>query len=654
MRSGRTSWWCALTLAVASTSGSLSTAGQEVRPFALTGLGGHLELRVLREWERRDREGEDLSWASDETEYREGLRLDFEGYVYHPRLLEFSVGSLTELLQEESAITGGSSVRTSDALLSGDFGLDFLKEHPYGIRLYGARQEVDVDRFFAEDYSVTSDTLGALFRFQRGPLPLSAHYARHITKGTDEGRATNEVRDDFDLRGHYRIGTQSQGDLQYNWERVRENTLDRQFTLHQLHLTNTVVAGSREQFQLLSSLQASDRGGVADATRFTARENLTWRHAENLSTRYRLAYADNRIEEQQVETWDMGVSLSHRLFESLGTNLDVDTQLQEDTSGELSDYRVRLSETYSKRVGRKGTLGIGLRLSYQVLDRDPSSDTAFQYDEAHVAEPGIPIQLAGRNIITESVRVTDEYNIRQYSRLLDYSLLVRGDVVDLIVRASGDIPRGATILVDYEIETPGAGRVDSRGGGMDVSYSYGELLHVYARYAKEKQHQVTGMPLSRLESTTLQVYGVRLKWRWLSLETEYRDEASVYSPQGSLAHRLGMVWFPFSGWMLQMDATYQHTRFPDTGRRLDSTGLYCLMNGRVTQRGMLEFEADYRRQRWENFDQANDLDAYGVSLAFIIRYERLILDTRVRYSMLEQQGEREERGKFELSLRREF
>ncbi|MHC4063209.1 MAG: hypothetical protein ACYSUI_01725, partial [Planctomycetota bacterium] len=86
---------------------------QEAGGVQLTDVGGYLEFVARqREQEQQSKVGAGDT-RSKETFFEESIKLELEGYTYHPNLLEFTLGGLFGLLQQEFEDEFGGRQRTS-------------------------------------------------------------------------------------------------------------------------------------------------------------------------------------------------------------------------------------------------------------------------------------------------------------------------------------------------------------------------------------------------------------------------------------------------------------------------------------------------------------------------------------------------------------
>ncbi|MBI5095240.1 MAG: hypothetical protein HZB26_22750 [Candidatus Hydrogenedentes bacterium] len=635
--------------------GGLNAPAQEVRPFALTDISGHFELRLRSEQESRMRQESATSWESEELQIREGLRLDLDGYVYHPRFVKFQVGGLFEGVQDQISESGVDTERNSFPL-SGDFNLTFLEQHKDTLTLYGSRKELDVHQAFARTFPLQSNSFGASLSIRNWEsVPVEVSYSHNSQQGSGAGSDINQTDDTFAIRTRYHIGERSEGDAEYSITRTEDLAFLRLFEFQQITLNNTTYLDNDRKIRLTGFVRVFDQSGDTNLTTFSARETLDWRHTDRLQTRYYVIYDDTETGGQKVQVWDTGASLTHRLYESLQTNAGAYVRFEEASFGTSTTYGGTLTEDYTKKLGDWGQLGLAARGSTEIIETQRTQTTATVKGETHVLTRGEPVTLGHSGIDTTSIVVTDERGVRIYSLARDYTIVPISDPPQILPLALGNIPDGATVKVNYRYNLSGSGTVLTKGGEFDARLRVGQWLSVYGRYGRTEQSQVEGIPATRLESLQQYAVGGVVTWRWVTVGAEYEDRESVFSPSTSLSE-----WVSVSGTLwrrvqAQISASHRESTFGElTGRTLETLDVNAMLSAQITDRSQVTMEAEYRQQTWDFTNSSNNLEGYGVRMGYSWRYRKVAVEANARLSKVEQRGQQEEQNRFDLVVRRDF
>lgn len=627
---------------------------QEIKPFAVTDVGGYLQLRIKSTQESRSRAGEDISWDSEALQFREGLRLDMDGYIYHPRFVKLHLGGLIEYIEEMQSGTGWDPGGGSSLPLSGDFNFSFFEQHAVNLTLYGSRSETEVDQPFARSFLLNSDFFSVSLGVRKGPLPTELTLSHNATKGFGLGSDIDEVSDDLLLRSSYGIGERSKGNLEYHLTNTDQGVINRTFTTQQLALSNVSAFGEDDKVRLTSNLRFYEQKSFVQLSSLSLYETLNWRHSEKLHSRYHLSFDTTGTGQQSSDRLDVGAGVRHQLYQSLETNAEIYGRFEDASYGTIIDYGSRVTESYTKELGKWGRLSLALRGFGEMIETNPSQTTASVVREAHVLSSQSPTELGHTRVVSGSIRVTDDRGIRVYTQLLDYMVLTVGEVVQITPVLTGRIPEGATVLIDYEYALPGAGAVLTSGGQADGRLNVGKLLSLYAKFERSEQEQVSGEALTRLESLERRVAGTMVTWRWLTAGAEYEDRDSVLSPVQSMSEWVSLSGPLFGQWRGQISASYRDSKLGDTGRAFTSLDAHLMLSGQVTTRSRLSIEADYRQQKWDKADSLSDLDGYGVRIGYGWRYGKFSVDATARLSLVNQHGQEEDRNRVDVKIRREF
>ena len=146
-----------------------------VAPLAVTDRGGEtgFELDYLSERQRR-RGSDEVRFSNLSLE--EYVRFGFDGYAYHPRLLDFrtrfKVGFLQQTIERSGGRRDDDGKQSFSTFLSEyDVYLNFLKEHPFSLALFARRER----RGQPVDHYVRATTNQNLHRRNVRPARFDCH-----------------------------------------------------------------------------------------------------------------------------------------------------------------------------------------------------------------------------------------------------------------------------------------------------------------------------------------------------------------------------------------------------------------------------------------------------------------------------------------------
>ncbi len=602
-------------------------AAQEVKLFEVTDIYGQLELRMFNEMEERERQGGGASFDSEELEFSEILELNLDGYVYHPNLLNFQVGVLTEYLQESFSGTNVTVDRRDSLNLGGDFRLTLLEQLPYTLSLFGNRRESDVGSAFGEDYTLTTSSLGGRFIFTKGPLPFSVSYAHSSRKASDPTLALGEVRDDVRARTSYTLGDRSKGSMAYEWSKQRGDRSGTQLTSQEFKLDNTTLMGPDDRVRLRSAFHLRDQTGLSETTNLSVRENLSWRIKDNLTSMYALGFDQTETFSMTTTDWSGQASVVHRLFDSLVTSAQAFGNFVETDASEQTIYGGRLTETYTKRLQNWGRLVASLSGGVRMEERQDG-----------------PLSSSEAATTSNPASVLDDRDTSPWTAFAGTPLAgldpLAGGIVDLAATRANGNGAESTLLTTTLNFSP--------------RLELWQWLTLYGRYELNEQELLSGATATRLESRKLYEVGGEVRWRFLQAEIEYENIDSVFSPVETISETVSLSRLFFRKWQTQLRGSHRNSTFSETAEQLEAWNLGASLGARVTTRSDLSIEAEYRNQEWEGRSSDNDLEGYSVRAGYSWRYRNLEVEAKATLSHLKQRGQVEDRRELELSVTRTF
>jgi hypothetical protein len=511
--------------------------------FNLRRLGGYLELESR--YSRDSRTSPGVPRVQDtELLFRETLGLNFESYIGRPEV--FTLRG-----------TGALSFRQSflDRELEGGRGRELDWENLYDIQAslfdatrvpitaYSLRHQSLLNRPFAPTLESTTTEHGVMATFRSEVIPTTVRYFRREQEQVDPSGQTDFglVQDTFQLASTLRISEAQRLQIDYTYDNIDES-LGRGFALsfdrHDLALTHTVNFGRNDLSSLRSMGRYFQQSGTAEQERWRLDELLRLVHSSRFETRYNLTL--ERLERPSA-TQDFilgGAGLRYRLFESLVTTANAGaSRLETDdaaTTNQFADVGLR----YTKKVPY-GQLDSSVGLAFNRRDQDERGTTLAVFNEPHVFNDPQPIVIIRRNILRNSIVVTDAADVRVYVQNIDYTLQVLPDRVEIRRIVGGAILEGELVLVDYLIGPEPASVVDSTTGSATVRYSIGEGrlkgLALYGAFRRTDQRLVEGLPqLGLINNITVLLYGAEYRTGPFTLTAEREHHDSDVLPFDAL------------------------------------------------------------------------------------------------------------------------
>jgi hypothetical protein len=646
-------------IAVAVAANASAAPPRRTRPFAVTEFNGYVEAGVEGRRETRKNEGGQTTVDIDELEFKETLELELGGYLYHPRLVTYELGTILDLIQQ-------SKDREDDSLLmGGSIYLTFLQGKPYTLSLWAREHETEIDRTLAQSYDATTSSHGARFDFKRGPLPFVATYRYDSNESNDRFVADDET-EEFLLRSTYRVGEHSSGDLEGRL--TRETTGSREsdrFGFSASH--NTRLAEGKEMF---GSFSLQDVTNDIESSSLFANGGLRWQHTRDLSSRYSVAFSESESggSETSLKNWSLNASLGHQLYESLNTLVDVSGSFEDAPFGTRTRYGVTLREVYGKRLAEWGRLAVDLSPGVEFEERDPSQRTGFVLDEPLTLNDTLPVELKELDVFPSTIVVTDLDGLVPFVEGRDYDVTVRGPLVELRRVPTGAIGAGDGVLVDYDYRLGGGGTFRTTTLKFRTELSVLSQTSLYYGFSTIDQKEISGNVIQRLQSRTRHWLGVRVSRPWMTatLELErsqldFQSSSPALEAAGldeltrSLSHTVSVFTLPRSRVRASLVGFFRMVDLQKRGETQKSGGLSGSVRIPILWRGEMELEADYQIERFKgNNREVSDWEALGATLSMFWRYRAFRISVEGRIARTEWRTADEVRDRWLLRVRRDL
>ncbi|MCK5481113.1 MAG: hypothetical protein KAJ06_08200, partial [Gammaproteobacteria bacterium] len=281
------------------------------------------------EQENETRTGQVSDVDTDTTTTRQKLDIRTRGFAYHPALVIFDAGLRPEFRQRTEDADNDFKQDDDDVFLGYFLDTTWLKDKPYTINLFTARDKQDTTSTTTGGPQATDVTTET--SVDRGRLLLN--YPVLPTTMTAESRETitdgfyRSVDADDSIRIESRKETQNSKttlDIESREQDRRINGAGSTTDWFSTFISNTYRPGDKST--LTSGFFYSDRSTVSrDTTTTRLNSRLRVDHRKNFSTHY-LARLDRRDEKDfSTDSVSLGAGLRHLLYENLTTSFNVNT-----------------------------------------------------------------------------------------------------------------------------------------------------------------------------------------------------------------------------------------------------------------------------------------------------------------------------------------
>lgn len=489
-----------------------------------------------------------------EREFEEAIRLEADGSVYHPNLLEYSIAGLFGLLQydyERETELGRRTSGDDGDVLEFDLEGRFLKKKAYPGTVYANRDRRLEPRPFLSSLETTTTNYGFTWQYVDPKTPTSLQYNNtnvDIDPRDDSEAPSQQKNSSLRFETAYRFTDTNVLSLQYERRTVDEQPYDLVYDSDEVTLKHDLVFGSGQRLE--SELNFFKQQGSYDVERFRWREMLRLQHTETLRSWYQTEVLDRTqgflagVPPIQERSYFVSGTLEHELYDSLVSQLYVYGQRQEFDEGlNIDRMGVQPSLDYRKK-NPWGQFLANYAFRVQTEDREGSGRDLETIDERRTFRDPEPITLVNTNVVVSSIQITSEDRFTTYRSGEDYRIRLVGDRVEIERIPTGRILDGQTVLINYVWTLGGDFKLDTVGHLLSVRENLTFGLSPYYRLFKQDQDLTPRLSTGVTpEDITSHLYGLEYAKGPLRLIGEYEDHASNINPyealrlSGDLTHR---------------------------------------------------------------------------------------------------------------------
>ena len=540
----------AAALAVAMTSAFASPADAQLGPTVFTQKQQHdwltlqptraeLELKYRGQRDTNDPNGGAGSKTTfSEDRFEETFTLQGTGSIYHPNLVYLDMTGTFGLFQSEVDNTGQTE-NDAGTLYEWDLNATLLRKEDVVPTLYSRRTRQLVNRTFGPTFDETITQTGVVLDIRNKTVPtrIEAYHMDQDQSALDEQTGDFHLSQDTVVwHSEYRPDKQQVLTWDYTYNNVNQSTgnVDTHFDTHDATLAHSIDFGPKDKNNLSSSVHYFNQSGDFAVKQFRWDELLRLRHTDNFETHYQYTFDDQSFSNVDQTTQRATAGFTHKLYQSLVTNLTLGVEDQQRSDGADSfQYFGDLEFDYQKKVPL-GRFTASLALGYSHEDNSARKQVTQIIDDPRTFNDAQPIIIVGPGVQPTSVVVTDPSGLLIFLPGVDYTVTPIPTGVQLDRVVGGRINPGDTVLIDYTLAPQPENTVTtsyfSIGGRYDIDRGPLKGVGVYARYTRQNQDIQSDNPLAFVPNsfTDILVGGDYKFWLMqVGAEREWHDSTVV-------------------------------------------------------------------------------------------------------------------------------
>ena len=528
-----------------------ASAFGEASDFLPTIYSSQGTLEVNMTHENNENTGGGRGTTSSDSYSVERLRLFLNGYVYHPRFIQFLARGAGGFSQERGETGQGTSFSDTRLALDHEFRTKVLPEHPYNLELYTLKMTPLVRGMSSAYTRITAYDKGAIFNYTGKPLSLNLGYnvntistrsslsEARIMRATGSFVAgpTNSSAGYSHSDSFTSSGIHADGDSSF---------FDNTITLGRAVLYSGVRQNKQKQSALFSPSLVTDQFSWIE--QFNA--DLPWNFSTAASYN---VHKDSMAREETVatpaselanETRSSSITLSHKLYESVRTSYALGQSRSHSSQGDTKTETNALNSVYTKKIP-DGRITIGVQGNRSDIDQNNGSIVVGQFYNAPLYGN---FTLAGERIRSATITIralTSSGALIDLIRNTHYIVEPSGNTVLItIVSLPPDVTLGRppgyvyTFSVTYATEAVTAKLQLTTVGYTFNLALFGNLINPYYNNLHSRQAVLAGSIAGGPQDTKTDVVGITIQRTPYMLLSEYRVVDSDIYPSRSLRNSM--------------------------------------------------------------------------------------------------------------------
>ncbi|NOT02420.1 MAG: hypothetical protein HOP29_17585 [Phycisphaerales bacterium] len=631
---------------------------EEIKPglFHIRRMDAYLEMEAGLEQHRvRSQDGSGRTNARQTNRTASiypiiGLTID--GDMVHPHLFDFS-GSLgvgyTESRFREERLDFTDADRSTGFLHEFDLRADFLKTKPLSGGIYGTRRDDRIGRLFLPSLREVRTEWGSSWSLRHDVFPIRFSFDRVDTDRTGNRDEIDDERirqDRLRLGGDWKIDEHHRVTYEYEHARTQQKfqggEVDFDTTRDVVRLEHELEFGADYRHRLFTVFRYQEETGDLAEDLFEIRPELTLKHSEELSTRFSYDGRRERYDGLEVELHRFDAELRHQFRKELTTVFNF-YGLEERTDDDVETSQGGGSVDW--HYGRDNALGrftgeLGLAFDSE-RTRGDGGLRAVRNESGTFRDP-LPVYLTRAHVVPISLRVTDLTGTLVYQAGLDFAATRTADRVALFRLASGRIANGQTVLIDYYVETPADGSIDTLRMDFGLQQAFESGLTPYYRFNYRNQEADASQGFDFIADRTnhhrMGVTYTRPQW---SAQGEFEIFDDTIDPYD--AFRIGGGWVVVRSDRQLFDVRLDFGQYLFVGGELDREVSEINLSARHECR-LNDFWTSTVHTTWRWEDDSVRGTTNGLDLEGILAYRRgnMAIEFTLEYDLLRIAGSRED------------
>ncbi len=465
------------------------------------------------------------SSTETEHEFTEDYGIGFSYSLLSPLLLKGNAMLDLEWLQR-SDVTDDKTRSNSDFRLRYNISGQLLSRMPYPVSIAATSGRESVAQSFAPSYDVVTDDLRVRLGVLNDFVPASVTFDRQSQDTSGLNQNFRQTANSFSIAATPLLGKIATLSLGVTSSESTSTSLDSNVTSNFASIMGTAGSqsswrSSRGLFRSLSiAYNYADNAGTTPLTNKNLNGNLYWQLGKALDGTLQYQNGSSRSSLFTTETQSGAFSLTHRLFESLTTGLNLSASENRFNGGNTRSYNGGVRVGYRKLLPESSNLNLSYSFNQGLNERTGDVSAVAVLNEQHPIPATIPrrIPLAHPTFQAAGIQVVSAQTLLPYPASF-FTIVPEG--IELTNFFAGD----TAVLVSYSYRQDPSVTTASTSHGITAALNlYQEKYRLYADAMITDQNLVQG-EATQLTLTNTRHYDAgataRLSRHTLSAEAGY-------------------------------------------------------------------------------------------------------------------------------------
>jgi hypothetical protein len=491
---------------------------EEIEPYRLTGIDGHVALQYVQDEQRADQPGTSSRSRQAQSGIRSEIFVMTHSYIYHPNLMTLDLGG-GPILHGESFSGDSGEARARGMLYNFSARATLLRDKPYTGSLFFSHLNPTVS--IAPGQVLTQENTRYGFDFSllaaASPIPLQVGFVRSHSQGRGADRMVDDRNDQFNISASRSFGALGSTQVQYQTTRQASLSGSQDLPIQSSTASNQAINfdtrlqfGDNRQYDLANVISFNTQRYSLEAGSFPTLSDrrvmldLRARHSDQLHSFGFYNYGHSSQGDLDAVTQAASAGLSYWPLPGLEGSLGL--------RGESSDTRqfaarsrgIDASVRYERPLPL-GTAQLSYGVRYDSRGQQAVTPQASVIGERVTLSGAAQVALARPYVVAGTAVVTNAGRTQTFVSGLDYVLTAVGTETRLQRLIGGNILDGEQLLVDYAYDVGGTYAYSQLDQTLNFNWNPTRHVSTYLRYFTSAPRLASGspsFPLNEVQSIT--------------------------------------------------------------------------------------------------------------------------------------------------------